>query len=535
MSLQSLASTARRLGVFDPIRTSVLGAAALVWGPSIATAYAAAAGRHPLRSAIVDDHGRLTYLDLERRSTRIAAALRARGLRAGSPVGLLCRNHRGFVEANLALAKIGARVVYLNPALPPAQLRAVAEREALQLVVVDRDLADRVAGVVPAQLVVVDPAVDPAWSFPGLPRNQWLIQPPRTLASDDPVVLTSGTTGAPKGTTRRPDAGAALGALGVLEAIPYERGEVMVIAAPLFHAWGLSQLLVAATMADTVVLRSRFDPAATLSDIEALGAQVLVAVPVMLRRMLDVARARDAAVADLAGLRITASSGSAMPGVLATEWMELAGPTLFSLYGSTEVGQVSLATPDHLRVDPSSAGAPLRGVEVRVLDDDGRPVPAGRVGRLAIASAMHMDGYTDGGSKEMAGAHMLIGDLGRLTEDGELFVLGRADDMIISGGENLFPAVIERALLAIDDVVEVAVVGVDDDRFGQRVRAVVVLADGPPRTAAAERRRVTALQAGVADELAPHEVPREFVFVAELPRNAAGKVLRRQLTDAITC
>ena len=534
MSARSLLSAARRLGAFDPFRTAALGAATLVWGPSSAAAYASAAGRHPLRAAVVDDHGRLTYLDLERRSTRIAAALRARGVRAGAPVGLLCRNHRGFVEANLALAKIGARVVYLNPTLPPAQLQTVAEREALQLVVVDRDLTDRVVGEIPAQLVVADPAAGPSWSFPGLPRDQWLLQLPRTLASDDPVVLTSGTTGAPKGTTRRAGGGAAVGAFGVLEAIPYERGDVMVLAAPLFHAWGLSQLLVAATMADTVVLRSSFDPTTTLTDIEALGAHVLIAVPVMLRRMLDVA-ADDRGAFDLTSLRITASSGSAMPGALATDWMELAGPNLYSLYGSTEVGQVSLATPAHLAADPSSAGAPLRGVEVRVLDEVGRPMPPGETGRLAIASAMHMDGYTDGGSKEMAGEHMLIGDLGRLTADGELFVAGRADDMIISGGENLFPVVIERALLDIDGVVDTAVVGVDDERFGQRVRAVVVLAGGPPGSAAAERRRVTALKAGLGDALAPHEVPREFVFVDELPRNAAGKVLRRRLTDPTTC
>ena len=148
---------------------------------------------------------------------------------------------------------------------------------------------------------------------------------------------------------------------------------------------------------------------------------------------------------------------------------------------------------------------------------------------------MHMDGYTDGGSKDMAGEHMLIGDLGRLTADGELFVAGRADDMIISGGENLFPVVIERALLDIDEVVEAAVVGVDDERFGQRVRAVVVLTAGPPASAAAERRRATALKAGLSGALASHEVPREFVFVDELPRNAAGKVLRRRLADPITC
>lgn len=515
-------STARRLGLLDPVNVAATGAAALYWGPTSAAAYAAAATRTPRQTAVIDDHGRISYFQLEWRSSRVAAGLRHRGVRAGDPVGLLCRNHRGFVEANVALAKLGARVVYLNPGLPPSQLREVLEREAVPLVIADRDLAEIIDERVDADVVVAAPEDDPEWSFPDLPRWRPLIQLPRPTSSDDPVVLTSGTTGAPKGTRRKAGRGAATAALGVLATIPYERNETVVLPAPLFHAWGLSQLITAATLGSTVVLRRRFDPATVVDDVEATGATVLAVVPVMLHRILTADARPDV---DLSTLRIVASSGSALPGDLAARWIDRFGCNLYNLYGSTEVGQVSIATPADLMVDPATAGRAAPGVEIRIVDDSGDDVSSGAVGNIVVKSEMHFDGYTDGGTKDMLDGYMSIGDQGRIDAEGRLFVLGRADDMIISGGENLFPSNIERALMRNDRVIEAAVVGVPDDDLGQRVRAVVTV-KGPVK----KSTLTAAIKKTIANDLAAHEMPREYVFVDSLPRNATGKIVRRRLT-----
>ncbi len=525
-SLSSIA-TAQRVGALNPINAAALGMSAFAWGPSTAAAYSAASLSHPTRRALIDDHGSINYFQLELRTSRVAAGLLHRGIDTERAVGIMCRNHRGFVEANIALAKLGARVVYLNPGLPSSQLQTVIEREQLGGVIADVDLIEQLSGIDSSVIVVAcAPELNASWSFPGLSKWRPLIQFPHPLRSDDPVVLTSGTTGAPKGTTRKASARSASAIFGVLEAIPYSRGDVAVVAAPLFHAWGLSQLLLTASLAGTVVLRRSFDAQAVLDDVEAHGADVLAVVPVMLHRMID-----DAADADLSTLRIVASSGSALPGDLAQRWMEVAGPTLYSLYGSTEVGQISVAEPSHLLADAASAGRPLRGVDVRIVDEHGTSVANGEIGAVVVDSSMHFDGYTDGKGRTMHDTFMETGDLGILDSSGMLAIVGRADDMIISGGENVFPVNIERALLALPEIDGAAVVGVADSDLGQRVRAVVVRSADSVSASSANAAFSDATRRKLRRALGSHEIPREIVVVDQLPRNAAGKVLRVQLAD----
>ena len=519
-SLRRSIGTARRVGLLNPATIAAAGAAALVWGPSSAAAYSAASVRSPTRIALIDDYGELTYLQLEVRANRVAAGFKAKGVKTGNTIGLLCRNHRGFVEANIGLAKLGARVVYLNPGLPASQLNEVIDREEITLVIADRDLSERVDH---SNVVIAAPEDDPKWTFPGVSKWRPLLQMPHPTASDDPVVLTSGTTGAPKGTRRTASRATASAAFGVFDAIPFQRNDVVVLPAPLFHAWGLSQLLTAASLGGTVVLRRSFDPEQVAADVEAHGATALAVVPVMLHRILHADPPFD-----LSSLRVVASSGSALPGELAAQWIDRYGLNLYNLYGSTEVGQVSIATPADLAHDPATAGRPVRGVDVRLINDDGKEIVGpDQIGRIVVKSAMHFDGYTDGNTKEIFDGYMAIGDQGRFDADGRLYVLGRADDMIISGGENLFPSNIERALMKHPKVSDVAVVGVDDDDLGQRVRAVVV-ADG----SSSSQTLITSIKKSITSDLASHEKPREYVFVDELPRNASGKILRRELTGS---
>jgi fatty-acyl-CoA synthase len=335
------------------------------------------------------------------------------------------------------------------------------------------------------------------------------------------VILTSGTTGTPKGAPRSE---AGLGAaVSLLSRMPLRYGWRTHIAAPLFHTWGFAHLALSMLLGSTVVLRRRFDPEACLQAVRDERCDSLVVIPVMLQRILNLPQdTLDSYV--LPSLKVTAASGSALPGDLATTWMDTFGDNLYNIYGSTEVAYASIATPDDLRAAPSSAGKPPWATTVKILDLQGHEVPTGETGRIFVGNGMLFEGYTGGGeSKEVVDGLMSSGDVGRFDDEGRLFVEGRDDDMIVSGGENVFPQEVEDCLSRHDRVVEVAAMGVDDDAFGKRLRAFVVVSE--PRPTESE------LKDWVRTHLARYKVPREIVFLDELPRNATGKIMKRELAE----
>ena len=510
----------RKAGIIDPRHVAATTAAFARWGPTAATPYAAAAVRHPRRAAVVDHRGSVSFRQLDSGSSALARGFRALGISGGQRLGLFCRNHRDFVETNLAAAKAGLPVVYLNTGFAPAQLADVVRREGVDVLVADAGLIDTVdAADVDCQVVVADGEVA---GYPSIDevrrrgRRHVTLLTPRVTS---PVLLTSGTTGTPKGAQRTGASVDAASALGVLQRIPYRTSDLFVIACPLFHAWGLGQLLTAASMGSTVVVRPTFDASATLQAVAEHRATVLAVVPVLLQRLL----ADDALDPDeLRSLRIVASSGSALPGAVATEWMDRVGANLYNLYGSTEVGQATIADPSDLRAAPGTAGTVVPGSTVRILDDQGAEVATGEKGRIFVGNGAQFSGYTGGGTKERVDDLMSSGDVGYFDRHGRLFVTGRSDDMIVSGGENVFPREVEDLLLTHPDIADAGVVGVADEEFGQRLAAYVVRSPGG-------KIKAKEVRAVVRAELARHKVPRDVVFVDELPRNPTGKLLRRQL------
>ena len=476
-------------------------------GFGLSAGVAAGAALHPDRPAVVDAAGMLTYRELDDLVNGVAAVLRARGADPGARVGILCRNHLGFVAVVVAAVRLGADVVYLNTGFAGPQLADSVAREGVTLVVHDAELVAAESAGVP-RWVVGDVL---AAAVAGTARPT---APPRQSRH---VILTSGTTGRPKGAARE-TGGAARDALNLLESLPLRAAQRAMVAAPLFHIWGWAQFSVGLGLGATCVLERTSEPAALLRRMHEADVEVLATVPAVLRRLLD-------AGPPPSSLRAVLLSGSPLPGAVATRALEVYGD-VYNLYGSTEAGWISVAGPEDLRAAPGCAGRPVPGVALSLLDADGRAVAPGEVGRIAVGTGLAVGAYTDGSRPSDDAGLLVTGDLGRLDADGRLFVVGRADDMVVSGGENVYPSEVEELLAARPDVAEVAVVGVPDEDFGQRLRAVVVPAPGATLSADDVRDHVRL-------ELARHKVPRDVLFVDALPRNPAGKVIRSDLVGDV--
>jgi fatty-acyl-CoA synthase len=517
-----------KAGIVAPMRPDRAARIALLgarWRASLATGVLVGAARHPDRTMLVDELGELTYREVDTRSNALANALGSEGITAGDRVGLMCRDHRGFVEAAVALAKLGADTLLLNTSFSAPQLTEVCQREDAVALIHDEEFAELTeeAGDDLRRFV--------AWHEPGSsPAGRTLADliehgtgaplspPPRTGRV---TILTSGTTGTPKGASRTSTPMTLDPPAALLERMPLHEGQVVRIGAPLFHTWGLANFALGMALGSTFVLRRKFDPEQCLADLERYRCTALVVVPVMLQRILELPE-RTRRRFDTGSLRAVCASGSAVSGELAAGWMDEYGDNLYNMYGSTEVASATLATPKDMRRAPGNSGRPTRGTIVRLYDERGRPVPQGETGRIFVGSAMLFEGYTGGGSKDRIDGLMATGDLGRFDEAGRLFVEGRSDEMIVSGGENVFPQEVEEVLAGHDAVAEAAAIGVDDEKFGQRLCAFVVLQQG--RKASEEE-----LRDHVKANLARYKVPREVVFVDELPRNPTGKVLKREL------
>ncbi|MGF6887136.1 fatty-acyl-CoA synthase [Nocardia sp. GAS34] len=510
------------VGIDSPATLLSAGNALLRYG-AMPAALRLSAARHGDRAALIDELGTLSYTELDDRSNRLANQWRRRGLRAGEGVAILARNHRGLLDAVFAAAKCGARIIMLNTDFGGPQLSDVAARERVDLLVYDEEyesiLGDlsprrgayrawtdtRDTGTLESLIAAGSPAAPP---IPGIGARV--------------VLLTSGTTGTPKGAQHpEPRSLEPLGA--ILSKVPFRTREVTECPAPLFHTLGFGMAMLAVGFGSTLVIRRRFDPMRVLDSMSRHRATALIAVPVMLARLAELDPSEFAA-RDLSALRIIFVAGSQLGADLCRRVTALFGPVVYNLYGSTEVAYATVATPTDLAAEPGCVGAPMLGAVVKILDAAGNELPAGRTGRIFVGNAIQFEGYTGGGGKERIGKLMSSGDLGHFDLAGRLFIDGRDDDMIVSGGENVFPAEVEELLNAHSGIREAAVIGVPDDDFGMRLRAFVVLDDGAHLT---EDEVKSVVRAG----LARYKVPREVVFLEELPRNPTGKILKRVLQE----
>jgi fatty-acyl-CoA synthase len=512
------------LGPSRPDKVARMGAELARRGP-FGAACTVAAIRWGERTALVDELGSLTYREIDERSNALANAWLADGIRPGDTIAILCRNHRGFADATYAAAKAGLRAVYMNTEFAGPQIDDVCKREGVAALVFDEEYDDRApdwaerhyrgwtdSGEANGAQATLEELIA---ASPATPVDAGGVRP--TV-----VMLTSGTTGTPKGAPRS-EVGSinSLGAL--LDRVPFRTGEVTYVAPPFFHALGFANLSLALSFGSTIICRRRFDAEEFLEGMQRHRSTTAVVVPAMLQRTLALGRERIAEF-DTSALRIIFCGGSQLPGVTATETLDAFGDVLYVLYGSTEVSYASITVPRDHRAAPTTVGKPTLGTQVRLLDDGGNEVPQGQTGRIFVSNGMEFEGYTDGQTKEVVAGLMSSGDVGHFDEAGRLFIDGRDDDMIVSGGENVFPQEVEELLLAHPDLADAAVIGVDDEDFGQRLAAYVVTSPGHEPGA-------QELKDYVRSNLARYKVPRDVHFIDELPRNATGKVLKRKLRE----
>ncbi|MGZ5394714.1 MAG: long-chain-fatty-acid--CoA ligase FadD2 [Mycobacterium sp.] len=498
------------------------------------------ARRTPDRAAVVDDDGEFTFKELDDAAHALANGLRAMGVKGGDGVAILARNHRWFLVSVYGAARTGARIILLNSEFSGPQIKEVSEREGAKVIIYDDEYTDAVSQSDPdfgkLRALATNPdAAQSSASADGdeaAPSNDETIadliarnssaQAPKVTKHSSIIILTSGTTGTPKGANRStPPSLAPIG--GVLSHVPFRAGEVTSLPAPMFHALGFLHATIAMMLGSTLVLRRRFKPATVLTDIEKNRATAIVVVPVMLSRLLDELE-KTQPKPDLSSLRIVFVSGSQLGAELATRALKDLGPVIYNLYGSTEIAFATIARPKDLSINPGTVGPVVKGVKVKILDENGTELPQGEVGRIFVGNTFPFEGYTGGGHKQIIDGLMSSGDVGYFDEHDLLYVSGRDDEMIVSGGENVFPAEIEDLLSGHPEVVEATALGVEDKEWGHRLRCFVVKVDG----ASIDEE---AIKAYVRENLARYKVPREVVFLDELPRNPTGKILKRELRE----
>lgn len=531
-SLDGLQLTGRRIaavgrsGLLGPERPDVLVRVAREFRRrgSFAGGASSAAIRWGDQPILTDDHGTISARELDERSNALARALQARGVRPGEGAAILCRNHRGFFDAFFATQKLGMKTVLLNTGFAGPQTADVCAREGITTLLFDAEFA----GSAP-------PGIDRhicTWSPDGSPGSADALSDDLISAADDVsalpapevkptvVVLTSGTTGTPKGAPRD-ELSPLEGLGGLLDRVPFRTRESVYVAPPVFHSLGFGTAMLCFGLGTTVVTSSRFDPREMLAAMSRHDVSGIVVVPAMLQRMLEL-RPDEIARYPTPRLRFIFCAGSQLPGHVAEQVLATWGDVLYVLYGSTECANATISVPADHRAAPATVGHPCLGVTVKILDDRRRELPTGQTGTIFIRSGNEFGGYTDGTGKEVVDGLMSSGDVGHFDEAGRLFIDGRDDDMILSGGENVFPQEVEELLIRHPAILDVALIGVDDEDFGKRLAAFVVAAEGAELTA-------DDVKAFVKANLANYKVPREVTFLRELPRNPTGKVLKREL------
>jgi long-chain acyl-CoA synthetase len=490
----------------------------------------------PERIAIVGPDGdQVPYGKLGARVNRISRWLLSHGLGREDAIAVMEHNGVEFLELLLATQQIGRRLVPVNTHLAPAEVSYILKDSETQLLIAHADLAERLAtetSALPVHRFVIGDKVA-GWSDYQEVGRDCSAEAPEDRTSGTVMGYTSGTTGRPKG-VKRPLRGVAPEMAILMEStlagtLGFRPGEgVYLSCSPLYHSAPLGFAMAALHYGHTLVVHRRFDAEAALRDIELHRVTASHMVPTHFQRMLKLpadVRSRY----DLSSLKLLIHAGAPCPVDVKQRMIDWVGPIVWEYLGGTE-GLVSMVTPQEWLAKPGTVGKPYPGTQVHILDDDGGEVPAGEAGVIFFTTPGRSFEYHNDPVKTAASRHgdmFTSGDYGYLDEDGYLFMLDRRDDLILSGGVNIYPAEIEHFMANHPAVDDIAVIGIPDEEWGQRVLAVVKPSPGAiPGDALAEE-----LKTYSATGLASYKRPRIIRFREDFPRTESGKLQRRRLRD----
>ncbi|HIW95846.1 MAG TPA: AMP-binding protein [Candidatus Corynebacterium gallistercoris] len=494
----------------------------------------------PERTALIDDMGERTFAEMREDIQLFARALMSTGFGKGSRIGVMARNSRAIIYPLTAKAFIGADIYLLNPASSPAQLKKTIEELGIEVIVIDEEFAGHLPADYPHAQVIIGHAEDlsnPVAPNPAWPTFQQVIDTARELdqagSEDLPtlpavptkgniVIMSSGTSGTPKAVIHREPL-FPTPVIDLAYMIPWRPFQMLQLTASMFHSWGWANINILFAHRCTVVLRRVFDPVHAMEDVEKYKINGIITSPIFVKEQLKVAQKGNY---DHSHVEFIVSSGNAMHEDLIRGLNKQFGEVTVNFYGSTENSVCAVATKEELAKDPALAGRPVSGVRVKILDDEGNELPPNTPGRIYCRGIMTMRRYANERDKMKIKHGLLeIGDRGYLDDRGNLYVLGRADDMIIVGGENVYPRSVEEVLAPMPGIKDLYARGVDDEQTFKRLAVWLVREDSPEGEALTQE----SVQEWVRNELAEHSVPRDVVFMDRLPRNPTGKVMPRHL------
>ena len=483
----------------------------------------------PDRTALLFKDQEISFLEFDRRTNQTANALRAKGVKPGDRVGLLMHNCPQFLEVFFATARIGAVLVSLNVRLVPTELDFILDDCEVGGLIYGPEFEDTVAAltILPRLTYRVTTAERPAdgcQNYEALVSAQATTAPDSSVTEDDlaAIMYTSGTTGHPKGVMLTHDAVYHAG-LNMLIGLDYEYPDKLLMLAPFFHTGASSPIVGHVIKGIATVITERFDPEGTLALIERHGIRIIQGVTAMMRMILDVP---DPSRFDLSAWKIAALPGSPLPFSLIKAAHDRFGVLCQNLWGMTEIaGPGALMNIEDIMDKPESAGRPYFEVDLKVVDAEGHPQPAGEAGELVVRCPHMMIGYynrPDATAETIVDGWLHTGDMAYLDQDGYLYIVDRLKDMIVSGGENVYPAEIEKVLLQLPEIDEASVVGIADDKWGEVPKAYIVCKHATPPAK-------EAIIAFCRQHLAGYKVPRHIEQIDELPKNPSGKVLKKVL------
>ena len=495
-----------------------------------------AAETAPNRTAIIDDMGEVTYGQVREETEALGRYFLSKNIGAGKNIAVMARNSRVIMYPLIAKGYIGANICLLNPFSSPVQLHKSIKELDVHAILIDEEFADYLPADFSQAEVIIGYAED--LHNPKTPNPQWKtfqqtieqapskkeVKLPFVAKRGTITIMSSGTSGTPKAVVNRePIFPTPIADLITL--VPW-RAEMMIQqTASMFHSWGWANINLIFAHRSTVVLRRVFDPVQAMEDAEHYNVNAIITSPIFIKEQLKVAQSGNYSTPNV---EFIVSSGNAMHEDLIRGLQEHFGPVVCNFYGSTENSVVAIATKEDLVEEPALAGRPVAGVRVKILDDNGNVLPPNTPGRIYARSTLSMRRYANKRDKMVLKQGLLeIGDRGYLDDDGRLFVLGRADDMIIVGGENVYPRSVEEVLAPMPGIRDLFAMGVDDEETFKRMAVWVVRDDSP---AGAELTKES-IQEWIRSNLAEHSVPRDVTFMDELPRNPTGKVMPRMLPN----